>query len=158
MGVAPGGMAEVNRSQRGGDPGPDLRRRQAKIFEREGDFVFDGGGDQLGGRLLKDDPDLPSQGRDRVLGGFQPGDGEAAEKAAFVELRHDPIHRQAEGRLPRAGRADQTENLSARDRKIDMDQRGCLGLRVGKRDLFQYDQRLRHRATRGALNKLLRSA
>ena len=113
-------MESTDRFQRLVRPRPDLGRRHAEVLEPEGDLVPDERHHDLILGILEDRRGRPGECGRPQPAGVHPGHEHAAGEAATVEMRDEPGERPQKRRFPRAGRAEERDDLARLEPKGDV--------------------------------------
>lgn len=122
----------------------DFGTRHPKILQREGDFLFDRGGDQLRGRILQHQCHAGRLLVDRMVQGVLSPHEQPAVEATAEELRHSAVQGETEGGFTRTRRTRQSHDFTGLEVKVDIQQRRPLQFWILVGDLTEGDERDRH--------------
>ena len=116
-------VERIHRFERPLDPRPDLARRNADVFEPEGDLVRDDGHHDLVLGILEDRRNGAGKLGRPGPPSIEPGDDDPTREAAPVEVRHESGERAQQRRLAGPGGTEESHDLSRLERQRHVPQR-----------------------------------
>ena len=110
-----------------------------ELLHRVGQLLLHGVGDEAGQRVLPDHADHVGQVAGRVVAGVAAVDDDPPGQVAAGEVRHQPVDRAEQRRLPRPGRPDDDAQLALGHREVDVAQHRRRRVGVGDGDVLEAD-------------------